>query len=454
MKRLYKLLFITVLSLALFQNSVFSQSFRVDTMLYQGEMDYYINLVMLGDGYLESELPAFRTHAEEFIDELFRREPFVKFNNFFNAFSISVPSNEQGAAMDPSQLIDNYFGSTFNYAGIDRLLVATKNSKITGVLANNLPEYDQVFILVNSSKYGGSGGWAPTASMHAESKEIALHELGHSFAGLRDEYWAGEQYASEGLNMTQETDLELLKWRNWYGDNSIGLYPHSESPSWYRPHQSCLMRYLGKPFCSVCREEIMEQIYTMATPFMGYEPGIRDFQISSDSVMFKLVLNNPQPNTLRRNWYLNGTEIGKNVDSLVVRLIDLKTGENTLKATVADTSLWIRPYEYENYHHTVVEWKVSTSPVGSRDLIKILKHSALTIYPNPVHDFVSLRFRGDNSGEAMIALYDSRGSHLSTYLREYPGKHMIDLTDLEPGTYVFRIYLDGDYSSSRRIIKY
>jgi len=122
-------------------------------------VDYPINLVFLGDGFLESELQDFRDVAEEYATLLFTVDPFRKFGSFFNAFSISVPSNVSGAATDPNSLIDNYFGSTFGYAGIERLLVPTNNTAITNVLANYFPKYDQVFMLVNSATYGGSGGW-------------------------------------------------------------------------------------------------------------------------------------------------------------------------------------------------------------------------------------------------------------------------------------------------------
>ena len=454
MKHFYKYLLVVVLSLAIFQNRTFSQSFHVDTLLYHGEMDYYINLVILGDGFLESDLPDFRAYAESYVGELFMTEPFERFENFFNAFSISVPSNEQGASLDPDNLIDNYFGSTFNYAGIERLLVATRTSSITTVLANNLPEYDQIFILVNSTKYGGSGGWAPTASLHEDSKEIALHELGHSFAGLIDEYWVGDQYAKEGINMTQETDLDLLRWRNWHGDNDVGLFAHSESPSWYRPHQNCLMRYLGEPFCSVCREGIIEQIYSMATPFRGYEPGITTFDMTSDSVVFKLALTNPEPNTLKRNWYLNETLIGKNVDSVNLRPIDLVIGVNKILASVSDTSIWIRPYDNENYHQTEVEWTVNSTQVGSEPHAEILSHSAVSIYPNPVHDILNLRILGDQHGEAWITLYDTQGRQVRSYMEKYPGNHSLELNSLESGLYVLIIHLDGGAHYTRKIIKH
>jgi hypothetical protein len=453
MKHVYKYLLIAVLCLFVSQNRIFSQTFRVDTILYQGDMEYPINLVMLGDGFLESDLQVFRDSAELYINALFTVDPFIKFKSFFNAFAISVPSNVQGAATDPANLIDNYFGSTFGYAGIERLLVPTKNTAISNVLANNLPEYDQVFMLVNSTTYGGSGGWVATASLNEDSKEIALHELGHSFADLADEYWAGAQYAGEAINMTQETNLDILKWRNWHGDNGIGLYSHAESPLWYRPHQNCLMRYLEVPFCAVCREGVIETIYAQASPFRSYEPGITTFEISSDSVVFKLGLNHPEPTSLERKWYLNDVMIANNVDSITLRATELNQGLNTVMASVTDTSYWIRPYDDETYHKTEVEWNVSGGTLSSEQQIKILNHSAISIYPNPVDDYLFVKILEEGNREATIELYDSQGRQIQSHIDKYPGTHTLEMSELKAGIYMVRISLDGKYLSSRRIIK-
>jgi len=454
MKHIYLCLFIAVVLVIASPNRIYSQTFRVDTIQYQGDTDYYINLVMLGDGFLDGELNTFRTYAEEYLNLLFTVDPYSRYRNFFNTFTISVPSNEQGAALDPASLIDNYFGSTFNYAGIQRLLVPTNNSAVTNVLANNLPEYDQVFMLVNSSTYGGSGGWVATASLHEDSKEIALHELGHSFADLKDEYWAGAQYAAEGKNMTQETDLLELKWRNWYGDEEIGLYAHAESPTWYRPHEYCLMRYLGEILCAVCRQGIIESIYDLAPLVKDYEPSTSDIDLPSDSVVFKLDLTYPEPNTLHRTWHLNGSLIAEDVDSVIVRATDLGGGVYTVLATVTDISSWLRPLDSDTYHQTEIEWNVSRYPLGTEPQIKLLNHAALSLYPNPVHDKLNVQIQGDDPGEASIVLYDAQGRQVQTFILGYPGNQILDLTHLESGLYVTRIYLEGEYFTSRRVIKY
>jgi hypothetical protein len=453
MKHIYHYLFIAFLFLSLAQVKVFSQTFAVDTILFQGDVDYPINLVFLGDGFLESQLQDFRDIAEEYANLLFTVTPFIRYKPFFNAFSISTPSNVEGAAADPDNLIDNYYGSTFGFAGIDRLLVATNNSRVVTVLANNFPSYDQVFMLVNSNTYGGSGGWVATASLHEASKEIALHELGHSFADLADEYWAGEQYAGEAINMTQETNLEYLKWRNWYGDQEIGLFAHAESPTWYRPHQNCLMRYLGEPFCAVCREGIIESIYSRASPFKGYEPGITTFDLSTDSVLFKLDLNHPEPTSLERKWYLNQALLGMGIDSVTVRSSELIPGNNIVSVTVSDTSSWIRPYDNESYHMIEVEWNVNAGALGLDKEIRIDNHSAISIYPNPVNDQLHIKILGEQRGEAIIELYDSQGRFIKKSEKQYPGLNTLGMDEFAAGLYMVRISLDGNYLSSRIIIK-
>jgi hypothetical protein len=452
MKHIYYLL-ITVLLLAPAQKQVSGQAFTVDTILYQGDVDYPINLVILGDGFLESEMQEFRDLAEDYTDLLFTVVPFIKFKSFFNAFSISTPSNEQGAATDPDQLIDNYFGSTFGFAGIDRLLVPTNNARVVSILADNLPEYDQVFMLVNSDTYGGSGGWVATASLHEDAPEIALHELGHSFADLADEYWAGDQYAHEAINMTQETNLDYLKWSNWYGDQGIGLFAHAESPSWYRPHQNCIMRYLGEPFCAVCREGIIESIYARSSPFKGFEPDISTFDLTTDSVLFKLELNHPEPTSLERLWYLNQAMIGTGVDSIAVPSGEFVNGNNQLFVTVTDTSSWIRPYEDESYHQLEVTWTVNVETTGTGQQIEILNRSAISIYPNPVHDQLYIRIMEHQAGAIYTELYDSQGKLVQKSEQLSSGLHILHMNALPSGFYMIRVSQNNKQLFSRIVIK-
>ena len=234
---------ILTLTLILFPALVINaQKFDVDTVSMKGTIDDCINIVFLPDGYQEEELDKFSDDVDWMIDALFGKEPYPEYRDYFNCFAIQVPSEESGAANDPDSLINNYFGSCFNNSGIWRLVVPRRSSKVQSVLQDNFPQYDQVVVVVNDSRYGGSGGWMATSTTHSNGPEICIHEIGHSFAGLSDEYWAGAGYARENINMTQETDPSVVRWKDWMGFRSVGIYSHSEDPSWKRPHQNCEMR--------------------------------------------------------------------------------------------------------------------------------------------------------------------------------------------------------------------
>ena len=146
-----------------------AQVFDVDTIQYSGNIHQRINLVILSDGYQEHELDKFIEDAKDFSDTFFSGTPYKEYRSFFNVFAIRVPSNESGAnhpgtATDvtepahPIKEVDNYFGSTFDYYNIHRLLYPENTIAITNVLASNFPSYDQVVVLVNTPYYGGSGG--------------------------------------------------------------------------------------------------------------------------------------------------------------------------------------------------------------------------------------------------------------------------------------------------------
>jgi len=336
-----------------------AQQFEVETIQMNGSKDKLINLVVLGDGYTQSQLNQFVNDARNTTNAFFAEPPFSYYKNYFNVFAIKVPSNVSGAANDPSHLIDNYFGSTYNYYyGIERLLYPTHLSKVMTVLANNFPEYDHVAMIVNDARYGGGGGWLAAFSTHSSSMEIFLHEFAHSFADLADEYWAGPQYADEKINMTQNTNLTTLKWKNWYGSNNIGLYPFQESPTWYRPHQNCKMQYLGSRFCSVCSEGIVEHIHTLVSPLHSYSPVSNNVVYKASPLTFSLNLIAPNPNSLRTEWNLNGSLFKLNSDEITISATDLRQGMNQLSVRIEDATNLLRIDNHQSIHSSVINWNI------------------------------------------------------------------------------------------------
>lgn len=170
--------------------------------------------MFLSDGYQAGELPAYVAQVKAMKDYLFTQAPFQQYRNFFNFYAVQVPSAQSGAdhpgtasdegpiGTQPVANVNTYFGSTFDYASIHRLVVPQDVIAVNNVLASNFPNYDQVFV-VNSPYYGGSGGGYATATVDPSSHEVAIHEIGHSFAGLADEYAIGGTESTQSHHQHQ-----------------------------------------------------------------------------------------------------------------------------------------------------------------------------------------------------------------------------------------------------------
>lgn len=353
-----------------------AQTFPVDTLLYNGNPNKFINFVFLSDGFQNAELATFKTKAQDMMNYLFTIPPFQQYKNYYNVFAIKTPSAQSGAnhpqtALDvvpdtaqPLLLVNNYFKSTFDYNQIHRLLVPRSDS-VNAVAVANFPLFKQNIIIVNSPYYGGSGGTDATSSIDAQGFEIVVHEIGHSYAALSDEYYAGDIYAAEKANMTQQTDPNLVKWKNWMGVQGIGIYQHAGTPvalTWYRPHQSCKMRFLGAgfPFCAVCKETIVEKTHdNFGNVITAKLPLADSIKHIITPVKFKVTTVKPNPNTLRVKWKLNGNVIQQTtVDSLQIDTTQLAFGYNTLIAEVLDTTPLSRANAHPGAHTYSKTWVI------------------------------------------------------------------------------------------------
>lgn len=401
-----------ILALVLSSMSIKAQHFEIDTLSMTGKISERINFVFLSDGYTQKELGKFVTDVRWMMDALFAKPPYSRYRNYFNCFAIKVPSEVSGAANHPDSLINNYFGSTFNYAGIWRLVVPTRSDRINKVLADNFPAYDQVFMIVNDNRYGGSGGWVATSTVNTDGPEICIHELGHSFGGLSDEYWVGDNYARENTNMTREADPEKVKWKRWLDFNSTGIYPHEESPTWFRPHQNCEMRYLNRNFCSVCREQIVGKILGMTSPILGYSPEDGYPGVISDTI-FRISLMSPSPNTLKTWWELNQNLEARQTDSLRLPIGRLLPGMNNLTCYILDTTSYIRDPSHPTVHLNKVVWNIKNLSSGTEYEV-YQDQATLSVYPNPASGTINLTYKAGapSRDELNVRLVDASGKSM------------------------------------------
>lgn len=458
-----------------------AQQYNVDTLLYNGAINKYINIVILGDGYTSAELTKYKSDATNFMNNfLFAQSPFKEYKGYFNVFTINVPSPETGVkhprtASDCSSLPasnpNNFYGSSFDIAGIHRLLTPN-SSKVTTVMANNFPSYDQIYMIANSTEYGGAGGTFATFSTNASSGEIGLHEGGHSFGALADEYWAGPQYATEKANMTQQTSPTLVKWKNWMNVNGVGIFSHTGDASWKKPRTGqCKMEILGKPFCSVCSETMVEKIHSLVHPIYDHAPLASSVSISNQQLAFSIQYMQPVPNTMNRRWILDGsmtvmnnvsvltwtisgTQLAKNQDAISLDGNTLSTGNHTLKAYALDTTIFTRKDVHSKSHLDSVVWTVNKTSTG----IEVSQggNMSVKVFPNPVsNENLNISYSLQKEGTVTINILTMEGKTVRSFQQKSSkGEHVqkLDMNDLASGAYLVQLSSD-DFVVTQEVLK-
>jgi IgA Peptidase M64 len=336
-----------------------------------GARDVRINIAILAEGYTAAQQGQFDSDAVDTINTVLADPFYSNYGQFFNAYSIFVASNQSGADHpETGTYVDTYFNSTFGSYGIDRLLTIPPNDtdsnyndgegKVFNILANLLPEYDVVILLVNDSKYGGSGGPVAVASTNQLSTEIAIHELGHTVVHLGDEY--SDPYPgypdTEEPNTTTQRDPALVKWRAWFVPGTpyptpptlnfasiVGLFEgaHYHASGWFRPQLNCKMRTLGTPFCKACLEASALTFYELSPPIDSISPSAPALNLLTPEIeSFILTLKQPTI-PLSVQWAVDGNTLpAESGPIFAVHSTLLGSGPHTVDVLARDVSGRIR----------------------------------------------------------------------------------------------------------------
>jgi len=184
-----------------------------------------LDVAILGDGYTIEEKDKFEKDLKRFTELLINHEPFKTHKKNINVYGVFKPSEEIGTDEPGAGIYKNtVLNTTFYSLGSERYLL-TEDNKTMRDLAAFVP-YDAIYIMVNSPRYGGGGiynFYCTFASDNQFSDYIFLHEFGHSFAGLADEYYTSDvaynEFYTAGLepvepNITRLLDKENLKWKH------------------------------------------------------------------------------------------------------------------------------------------------------------------------------------------------------------------------------------------------
>lgn len=245
-----------------------------------------VDIVILPDGYSEDEMGKFVNDCNFFKECLFSYEPYNTYKDRFNIRAIMAPSKDSGISVPADDVWKNTaVGCSFYTFDSERYCMSTNNQAIRN-LAGMVP-YDQIYILANTSKYGGGGiynFYCVSSTDDSFSSDVIIHEFGHGFAGLGDEYYDSSTSYEEFYNLSiepWEPNLTTLvdfdrKWKDMlkkktpvptpeeekYVDE-VGVFEGGgyEPKGMYRPKMDCLMKtFKGDTFCEVCQKAIEKMI--------------------------------------------------------------------------------------------------------------------------------------------------------------------------------------------------
>lgn len=261
--------------------------FNVIALQYKGDSKHKVDLVFAGEAYTKDQMPKLRKDAERMMEYLFTMEPYAHRRDDFNVWLVESISEDGGVDIPNwGQWRRTAMNSCFDTFYEDRYLTIMNHSDIADAVAN--ASFDTIFIIANETKYGGGGifnSYALGTSDNEQSDIVFIHEFGHSFAGLGDEYYtsavAYENYYPLGIepwepNITNLTDF-ASKWEDMVEegtpvptpddkDNYYGVVGVFEGAGYmakgcFRPYYECRMMNNTAPcFCPVCQREIEKMI--------------------------------------------------------------------------------------------------------------------------------------------------------------------------------------------------
>ena len=216
---------------------------------------------------------------------------------------------------------------------------------------------------MNATNYGGSGNSRiAITSRDPGAPQIVVHETGHTFASLADEYTnANPGYTNlvELANATAQTNRSQIRWGAWILSSTpvptpedptnasvVGLFQGAQyqPTGWYRPRLDCKMRTQTTAFCEVCSEALVEAIYQLVRPIDGYAPPVTNitFPRSTEALVFTVALQQPATLPLGVQWFVNGTSIGGPDPSLVFYPVLPNAYTQNLQVVVRDYTPLVR----------------------------------------------------------------------------------------------------------------
>ncbi|MEU6762804.1 M64 family metallopeptidase [Streptomyces sp. NPDC046853] len=347
-----------------------------------GASDTKVDVVFIGDGYTASQQEDFHADVRTKWKEMAAVQPYAEYEDLFNVWAVDAHSQQSGVSGDPTSDVrkNTALNSAFFCDGIERLLCVDTNK--VEAYASKAADPDLVIVLGNSTKYGGAGynaisspsgydGIGTASSDHPDSDQVAVHETGHSFGKLADEYWydestyTGPEPGESNLSKLSAADMaaQKTKWHRWLGQDSpdggkVGAYEgggyHGHGLN--RPTEDSIMRTLGREFNLPGREAMIAGFHQHAPVLTGVTP--TDRKVSGTERMRVRASSHA-----RVRWYVDGREVrgARDASSVTPGSLGVPADgrAHTVTARATDPSKAVRDPELRKLMTGSLSWQVT-----------------------------------------------------------------------------------------------
>ena len=239
-------------------------TFPVHVIHKAGDYKENFVIVITGDGYTAEEQDKFLQDAAEKARGMLTWSPYKEYSDRINIYAVQAVSNESGISEYGGKSVDTYFHVAaygkalgFTSGGTDKAkaLRAELEESYLDAGAN----VGTIHVLCNSEgSFGASQNSLFSFSANSEDNQngtVMAHEIAHSIGGLGDEY---ERYTNKP-NTSDTTNPETIKWAKMLGFRGIGV-TQAGTETAFAPSRECMMRWLGQPFCEVCKMELARNL--------------------------------------------------------------------------------------------------------------------------------------------------------------------------------------------------
>jgi hypothetical protein len=205
------------------------------TIQKMGAPETKVDFLIIGDGYTKAETKKFEADARRLTEVLFSTSPFKEQRGRFNVWALCPPASESGISRPSTGVYrDSPLGATYDAFGSERYVLTFDNRALRKAAA--FAPYEFIEVLANNRTYGGGGIfnlYSTVASDNAFANYVFVHEFGHHFAGLADEYYTSSVAYAPSTdrvepwepNVTALLDTDNLKWRTLVSPANVTPIP-------------------------------------------------------------------------------------------------------------------------------------------------------------------------------------------------------------------------------------